>query len=712
MKYALRWGLLASLMVVLAGSVWADSPAVQDEAELFTPEVRRKAAEELAALKALFNVDLRIETAKSVPPAKAQEIKNMSAEARSRYFVEWARARAGKTDGLFILICKSPGHLQVEPGKETQKKAFTLEDTAALRNVMLAQFKTQKFDDGLRAGVRQIREALFRNLPPSGRPLARGSVKDFAGFFSPAAVEKANTALQAIPRQSGKEIAIETFPTPPPDQIKRVEGLSASERARFFTVWAEQRAAKSNLDGVLILICKKPSHLRVDVHGSAARNFLSKDDVGKLRSELLSRFGNREYDQGLADAVSLLRTKLAPAPVVAAKPPALPPIVTPQPVNASKPPAPPVTPQPAVKAVAPAPTPPVVSADKAVSKPPVQATPTPAVTAPPSSSAAAAKQEDSMLVRAKEKVTEVGQTKIETWKWVVGIVVGLLALWILIGILRALFGRKQPYPPPVRPVSTAVSAPTPTPAPSPAPNYPPGGYAPAPPRPYQGSGYQQGGGYQQPPAYPAAPPPGAPQRGGGGFVSGMLGGMFGAAAGNWIYDSFRGRGGSAPAAPPYTPPATSYRPAPSLPQNSPASNDPGYNQGGDFDSPDSSAAARGGDFDAAPEATSDAGGGGEFGRPADSDLGGGGEFGAPASADAGGGGDFGSPAVADVGGGGDFGSQPEPPADDYARNDSGGDFGGGGSFDNAPAPDQGGGGDFGADTASDDSGGNQGGDFA
>lgn len=119
--------------------------------------------------------------------------------------------------------------------------------------------------------------------------------------------------------------------------------------------------------------------------------------------------------------------------------------------------------------------------------------------------------------------------------------------------------------------------------------------------------------------------PGLGGSGGGGFFSSLLGGMFGAAAGMWMYDNFFGGrhggwGGGSPGM------GDSSNP----------------NQGGSED------VSAGGDFDST--GNDNAGGGGDFGAGDGGD--GGGDFG---------GGDF---------GGGDFGG----------RDFGGGDFGGGGDF--------------------------------
>ena len=138
-----------------------------------------------------------------------------------------------------------------------------------------------------------------------------------------------------------------------------------------------------------------------------------------------------------------------------------------------------------------------------------------------------------------------------------------------------------------------------------------------------GPGGMPGGGYG-----PGGYGPG--YGGGGGFFNSLLGGMFGAAAGNWMYDSFFRSGG-----------------------HGPSLGDASSQQGG-FGSSDqdtlpadqAGAGVFGGD--------TDDGGGGDFGGD-DSTGNGGGSYddGGGGGFDDGGGGDFGG--GADFGGGGDFG---------------------------------------------------------
>jgi len=200
--------------------------------------------------------------------------------------------------------------------------------------------------------------------------------------------------------------------------------------------------------------------------------------------------------------------------------------------------------------------------------------------------------------------------------WLLYVILGLIVLWIVVAIVRAL-GRPR-YPNTYGQMG------------------PPAGYGPG-----QGSpgspGYGQG-------------PIGRCGGGGGGFLSNMLGGMFGAAAGNWIYDSFfRGSGsGMGP----------SYEQDPRRMQNQPMP--PGYPE--DTGIP-------GNDFERQPRFEDSSGAGGDFGDD-DQAGGAGGDFGDNDQGE--GGADISSE---DSGDGSDFGGG------DFGDGDcGGGDSGGGGDF--------------------------------
>ena len=86
-----------SRMVLAAG----DAPAVRDAAGFFTPATVQKANEDIAAFQKQYPVDLLIETVKSVPPDKAQQVQAMKPADRDKFFADWAleKARAAKLRG-------------------------------------------------------------------------------------------------------------------------------------------------------------------------------------------------------------------------------------------------------------------------------------------------------------------------------------------------------------------------------------------------------------------------------------------------------------------------------------------------------------------------------------------------------------------------------------------------------------------------------------
>ena len=81
----------------------------------------------------------------------------------------WATGRSGgrrsaNANGVYILMCKEGKALQVDAGVETRKKAFTFGDTEKLHDLMVADFKKDRFDEGLLNGVEFIRDTMKKNL--------------------------------------------------------------------------------------------------------------------------------------------------------------------------------------------------------------------------------------------------------------------------------------------------------------------------------------------------------------------------------------------------------------------------------------------------------------------------------------------------------------------------------------------------------------------
>ncbi|MHC5539627.1 TPM domain-containing protein [Singulisphaera rosea] len=315
----------------------------------------------------------------------------------------------------------------------------------------------------------------------------RVGVHDKAGLFSPDAIRRADEALRAIHRETRWQVAIDT--------VDSLEGRPIQEQAIA-------NAAAIKIHGLYVLISKEPHRIWIEPSRSAEATF-SKSKVDGVVQAFLGAFKARDFDRGLSEAIAEIRKSAEPTQASTGR---------------------------AGQVAIPTP------AEGAGAKTP----------APPAPGA----------IPAEAPVEGSGMT----WIWILGAGAGiLLVLWL---VSKGSSNRAQPqdmYTPPPRP----QEAPQPStpgygaargPAPGmggpptyygPGAGYPQGGYPGSQP-PYPPGGYPG----QQPPYPPAGYAPGypapPPAHSGGGLMSGVLGGIGGAIAGNILYDQF-GRPHQAPA---------------------------------------------------------------------------------------------------------------------------------------------------------------------
>jgi TPM domain len=148
------------------------APAVRDEAGLFSRETRQKADEEIAALRDVYHLDIVVETAVAPPDEVHKKIAGMKPAHAAPLLRAWAVERADQeiVKGVYILICKEPGYVEVVVSPEALQRDFTAYDAKQLHSFL----KTMKAGPGyvaqrdkkLLAAVVQIREAVRYNLRP------------------------------------------------------------------------------------------------------------------------------------------------------------------------------------------------------------------------------------------------------------------------------------------------------------------------------------------------------------------------------------------------------------------------------------------------------------------------------------------------------------------------------------------------------------------
>lgn len=555
----------------------ADIPGVRDNARLFSPAAVEATSRLLREIQADSDGkwQVLIDTVETLGGKTARE-------------VALANAEKAKIKGLAVVIAKKEKSVFVEPSRSAES-AFPKAERQRVVDAFTRAFKKGDFDRGLTDAANELR---FTTL--------KTGVRDAAGMFSAAALEKADTALDTLRTHSRTHVAIETIPS--------LEGKTPSEAATA-------RARDLGIRGLYVLLSKNDHKVYTLSTASAEKTF-TETRRKAIDDAIVSAFKAGEFDRGLTDAVETIRRAAgSDTSIAAAKVPTLtiPKATTPAPT----PPEPRSEPPGAATSTA-------AKIEKLMERPPA---PAPAKVASPEPFKAptepTAPIQPAVPAAVPQAVPGGGGSVLPI------LLVGgggiLLLLWLASRLFRRSptpgygpGGGNSPYPPQGGP------APGPRPA-----------YGPQPPQGY-GPGPAPGYGYGPP-----------PQQGGGGFMSGALGGLGGAIAGNILYDQFGRRHEGQGEGPIHhsgnvMPPGSGW---PHQEGPPPESYDPNAGTGGDWGTPDPASAP-----------AEDPGTGGTWGAPEEAATGG--DWGTPDNADPGTGGDWGTPdEPADTGGdwGGDAG---------------------------------------------------------
>jgi uncharacterized membrane protein YgcG len=126
-------------------------------------------------------------------------------------------------------------------------------------------------------------------------------IQDAAGFFSKDAIATAEQQIAAIHSKFGKDLRVETYASIPQD---RAAQYAPEKRHEFFATWAYQRAKAVGLDGVIVLICKDPSFLQVEVGDRTKQQAFTLVNRDHMRDLMVTAFRQRHFDDGLRQAVT------------------------------------------------------------------------------------------------------------------------------------------------------------------------------------------------------------------------------------------------------------------------------------------------------------------------------------------------------------------------------------------------------------------------
>lgn len=136
-------------------------------------------------------------------------------------------------------------------------------------------------------------------------------ITDGGSFFSAETLATANQSIRDLEQKSGHTIRIETFAAVPADKAEAVAKMDAKQREAFFSKWVHDRAEATQSRGIVVLMCRQPSHLNIWAGTPIQRAGFGGAEAKAIRETMLTSFRAKEYDKGLTSAVAQLSTTLA-----------------------------------------------------------------------------------------------------------------------------------------------------------------------------------------------------------------------------------------------------------------------------------------------------------------------------------------------------------------------------------------------------------------
>ena len=169
--------LVACLGVSAAESRAADGDGqIEDAAGFFSAEAVSEANDIIRAIESMYERDVRVETYDAVPESLKDDL---ARDGREKFYADWLNRRAKELGvrGVFVLITRTPGRVQVGVDRATRRRAFTADDADALREALVTAFRAGRHDRGLVDGLRFVRRRLDENTARDRNaivPVARG----------------------------------------------------------------------------------------------------------------------------------------------------------------------------------------------------------------------------------------------------------------------------------------------------------------------------------------------------------------------------------------------------------------------------------------------------------------------------------------------------------------------------------------------------------
>ena len=306
-----------------------DGVAVYDFAHVFRPETVTEAEGVVDAIEAQTGAEVVVYT----QALGRDDITTDEAESHARALMdEWGVGRAGIDDGLVILFdldtTLKHGQVQLYAGPGFESTYLSDEQRQAIyEDDMLPLLASGDLDSALLVGLADVVNGTFAPSPsPSGavdapvappvgppfpQPETDRAVYDYAGLFSPDAIVKAETTIDAIEARTGAEVVVYTqnsggYPSTEETEAKARELMDQ---------WGVGRAGIN--DGLVIFFDMQPNlqHGQVQLYagpGFEAAYLSNEERQAIYQDDMLPQLESADFDTALAVALEKVDSAATP----------------------------------------------------------------------------------------------------------------------------------------------------------------------------------------------------------------------------------------------------------------------------------------------------------------------------------------------------------------------------------------------------------------
>jgi hypothetical protein len=143
-------------------------------------------------------------------------------------------------------------------------------------------------------------------LAQAGKPAPQ--VQDPARFFTPETIKKANAVMASVKKRYKKDLIVESIKEIPADWKGKYD---PEKKDAFFLKFVNARAEAKKLNGMYILICKRPHWVQLIADPATQRRAFPKAMRDRLSAVIREKFSAGEYDAALLELVALIETAFA-----------------------------------------------------------------------------------------------------------------------------------------------------------------------------------------------------------------------------------------------------------------------------------------------------------------------------------------------------------------------------------------------------------------